>query len=71
LESCRVGGEDAEPASRASRRDGSTPAHQFHLPPLVLIAHRAVLSETVVSWDERLQITPEGGFAYLLESLIQ
>jgi DNA-binding transcriptional MerR regulator len=34
-------------------------------------AVRAALSETVRSWDERLQSTPEGGFAFLLESLIQ
>lgn len=33
-------------------------------------AVRAVLAETAMSWDKRLQSTPEGGFAYLLETLI-
>lgn len=35
-----------------------------------MIAVRAVLSATAVSWEQRLQATPDGGFAHLLESLI-
>jgi DNA-binding transcriptional MerR regulator len=35
-----------------------------------LNAVRAALSETVTSWERRLDATPEGGLAHLLESLI-
>ncbi len=32
-------------------------------------AVRAVLAETTTSWKERIETTPDGGFAHLLESL--
>lgn len=35
-----------------------------------MIALRAALSNTLTSWDERLQATSENGFAHLLESLL-
>jgi MerR family Zn(II)-responsive transcriptional regulator of zntA len=34
-------------------------------------AVRAALAEIVTSWEQRLQITPAGGFAHLLDSLIE
>lgn len=34
-----------------------------------MIAVRAVLAETATSWKQRLETTPDGGFAHLLESL--
>jgi DNA-binding transcriptional MerR regulator len=33
-------------------------------------AVRAALSETVSAWERRLETTPDGGFAHLLESLV-
>lgn len=34
------------------------------------LAVRAALAETVASWEQKLQATPDGAFAELLESLI-
>ena len=34
-----------------------------------MISLRAALAETVDGWEQRLQTTPEGGFAHLLETL--
>jgi DNA-binding transcriptional MerR regulator len=36
-----------------------------------MTAVRAALSETLVTWERRLQTTPDGGFAGLLDSLNQ
>jgi DNA-binding transcriptional MerR regulator len=36
-----------------------------------MTALRAALAETVAGWERRLQTTPEGGFAGLLETLLQ
>lgn len=36
-----------------------------------MTALRATLAETVTSWEQRLRATPDGGFAHLLETLVQ
>lgn len=36
-----------------------------------LTSLRAVLSETIAGWDDRLRTTKDGGFARLLESIVQ
>jgi DNA-binding transcriptional MerR regulator len=36
-----------------------------------MTALRVALAETITSWEQRLEATPAGGFAHLLETLVQ